>query len=639
MSTLPPGNGGSARRSPGRRQLGRAFALGLVLTTAVMTTGTIANAASPEPRTPDFGSNVTVFDPSMPVGDIQATLDAAHAAQVDNEMGTNRHAYVFKPGTYGTAEHPLQIKVGYYTEIAGLGASPTDVVINGKVEVYNRCLENGGTSNCLALVNFWRTLSNLSININAAGQDGCRASANFWAVSQAVSMRRLNVTGGGLSLMDYCTAGPQYASGGFIADSKLPSVTNGSQQQWLTRNSEVAGWSNGVWNQVFSGVVGAPDDAAFPNPPYTTLDTTPVSREKPYLFLDAKGKYNVRVPAAQKNTRGITWANGMTPGRTLPISDFFVAKPSDSVKTINNELARGKNLLLTPGVYDVARNIEVKRADTVVLGIGHATLTAVNGSTPLDVADVPGVVIAGVTIDAGLVKSPVLLRVGKNHGKDGHGRDDDHGRRPGPADNPTTLSDVYFRVGGPHVGKADTALEVNSDNVIIDHTWVWRADHGVEGFTDTQRWNTNIGRYGAVINGDHVTATGLFVEHFQRYNTVWNGDDGTTILYQNELPYDPPTQADWMNGSVEGFAGYKVGNRVKTHNLYGGGVYVFNQNNPAIHTENGFEVPQTPGVKLHHIMTVNLSAGIIDHVVNGVGDPADTTKVGSPVYVTQYPAP
>ncbi|WP_405144103.1 adenylyl cyclase [Sphaerisporangium sp. NBC_01403] len=633
MTIQLPGNGGSARRRPGRRHLGRAFALGLVLTTAVLTTGTAATAATPEPRTPDFGPNVTVFDPSMPVSEIQATLDAAHATQVDNEMGTTRHAYVFKPGTYGTTEHPLQIKVGYYTEIAGLGASPTDVVINGKVEVYNRCLENGGTSNCLALVNFWRTLSNLSINVNAAGQDGCRASANFWAVSQAVSMRRLNVSGGNLSLMDYCTAGPQYASGGFIADSKLPSVTNGSQQQWLTRNSEVAGWSNGVWNQVFSGVVGAPSDAAFPNPPYTTLDTTPVSREKPYLFVDAKGKYNVRVPSAQKNTRGITWANGMTPGRTLPIADFFVAKPSDSVQVINSQLARGKHLLLTPGVYDIAKSIEVKRPDAVVLGLGHATLTAVNGSTPLDVADVPGAVIAGVTIDAGLVKSPVLLRVGKNHGKD------DHGRRPGSSDNPTTLSDVYFRVGGPHVGKADTALEVNSDNVLIDHTWVWRGDHGVEGFTDTQRWNTNIGRYGAVINGDHVTATGLFVEHFQRYNTVWNGDDGTTILYQNELPYDPPTQADWMNGAVEGFAGYKVGNRVKTHNLYGGGVYVFNQNNPAIHTENGFEVPQTPGVKLHHIMTVNLSAGIIDHVVNGVGDPADTTRVGSPVYVTEYPAP
>ena len=190
---------------------------------------------------PAFGPNVTIFDPSMPVSQIQATVDAIYAQQVDAEMSTNRYALLFKPGVYGSATEPLQMKVGYYTEVAGLGASPADVTINGKIEVYNRCLGDGGTSNCLALVNFWRTLSNLSLNINALGQDGCRASANFWAVSQAASMRRVNIAGGNLSLMDYCTAGPQFASGGFIADSNLPFVINGSQQQWLTRNSKVGG--------------------------------------------------------------------------------------------------------------------------------------------------------------------------------------------------------------------------------------------------------------------------------------------------------------------------------------------------------------------------------------------------------------
>ena len=602
-----------------------AAVVGVVLAASLSVTGTAAAAPPPGDDSPDLGANVTVFDPSMPVSEIQAILDATHAAQVDNEMGTDRYAYLFQPGTYGTAENPLQIKVGYYTEIAGLGGSPTDVVINGKVETYNRCL---APDNCIALVNFWRTLSNLSINVNAAGQDGCRASANFWAVSQAASMRRVAISGSTLSLMDYCTAGPQFASGGFIADSRLPNTLNGSQQQWLTRNSELEGWTNGVWNQVFSGVVGAPDDAGFPSPPYTTLDTTPVSREKPYLFVDEHGDFNVRVPAARTDTSGTSWADGATPGRTLAIGDFFVAKPSDSVRVINDQLAGGKHLLLTPGVYDVARSIKIKRPDTVVLGLGHATLTAVDASTPLDVADVPGVIVAGVTVDAGAEESPVLLRVGSGHGTS-----------EGSAQNPTTLSDVYFRVGGPHVGKARIALQVNSDHVLIDHTWVWRADHGVEGFTDTERWNTNIGRNGVVINGDHVSANGLFVEHFQQYNTVWNGDDGTTILYQNELPYDPPTQADWMNGGVEGWAGYKVGDGVRTHTLQGGGVYVFNRNNPSIHTENGFEVPDTPDVRLHHIMTVNLGAGTVDHVVNGVGEAADTTRVGAPVYIVDYPAP
>src|SRR4051794_4055895 len=544
--------------------------------------GSTAFAADPAPT---FAPNVTIFDPSMPVSRIQATVDGIAARQVDDEMGTNRYALLFKPGVYGSAAEPLQIKVGYYTEVAGLGASPTDVTINGKIEVYNRCLDDGGTSNCLALVNFWRTLSNLSLRINALGQDGCRASANFWAVSQAASMRRLNVSDANLSLMDYCTAGPQFASGGFIADSVLPFVINGSQQQWLIRNSQIGGWSNGVWNQVFAGVDGAPSDAAFPNPPYTTLPTTPVSREKPYLFIDDRGNYKVRAPFAKTDASGVSWAAGMTAGRTIALRDFFVANPSDSVNAINNALARGMNLLLTPGIYNIAKSLSIKRADTVVLGLGHATLTAVDGAVPLTVADVPGVIIAGVTIDAGILKSPVLMQIGKRKGHANPNKSD--------RSDPTTVSDVYFRVGGPHIGKADIGLEVNSDHVLIDHTWVWRADHGVEGFSgDTERWNTNLGRNGVVVNGNHVTATGLFVEHFQQYNTVWNGDAGTTILYQNELPYDPPTQADWMHDGIEGWAAYKVGDDVQRHQLFGGGAYVFNRNNPSIHTENGFEVPQ-----------------------------------------------
>ncbi len=623
-----------------RRWGGRVAVLGAG---ALIIAGATPAAASPHPSddngAPDFGPNVTIFDPSMPLADIQAQVDTLADQQRDNEMGTSRHAVYFMPGSYGTPEQPLRVEVGYYTEVAGLGASPDDASVTGTIEVYNRCLEDGGTSNCIALNNFWRTLSNLKLDISAEDR-ACQTGTNFWAVSQAVSMRRMDVSGGNLSLMDYCTAGPQFASGGFIADSKLPFTINGSQQQWLTRNSVVDGWSNGVWNQVFSGVIGAPDDANFPADPYTTLDTTPLSREKPYLFVDDDGEYSVRVPAAQTDSSGVSWDEGMTAGRTIPISDFYIAKPGDSVREINNALARGKNLLLTPGVYDIGSTLKVKRANTVVLGMGHATLTSARGATTMEIAEVPGVVIAGVTFDAGVQKSDALLEVGNAHGHRG-----EHGRPGAEAINPTTLSDVYFRVGGPHEGSVDTALIVNSDDVLIDHAWVWRADHGIEGFTegvngDTDRWNTNIGTVGVVINGDDVTATGLFVEHFQTYNTVWNGDGGTVVLYQNELPYDPPTQADWTqpDGTL-GYPGYKVADDVKTHRLYGAGVYVFNQNNPAIVTENGFEVPARDGVQLHHIMTVNLSAGTINHVVNGLGGAATTGNIGVPVYINDYPTP
>lgn len=639
-----------AQRSVGRRWLlALVAAVAAPLLLPVGAAAGIAAAPTAAGATPDFGPNVVIFDPSMPSDQIQAKAEAIWAAQVDDEMGGNRYGLFFKPGVYGTDAQPLQIKVGYYTEVVGLGATPGDVQINGKIEVRNRCFDDDPEfTGCFALNNFWRGLSNLTIKVNGTGQDGCTASANFWAVSQAVSLRRVEVTGGNLSLMDYCS-NPAFASGGFMADSKASLIINGSQQQWYARNSEVGVWTNAVWNQVFSGMnftdaAAAPKDADYPNPPYTVLENTPLSREKPYLFLDARGMYQVRVPAARTNTTGISWASGMTPGRTIPLKDFFIADPTDSVQVINKELARGKHLFLTPGLYDVARSIEVKRANTVVLGIGLPTLTAVNGATPLEIADRPGVIVAGVTIDAGTKESPVLLRVGKPNGNSGVPNND--------PTNPTTLSDVYFRVGGPHIGKTDVALEINSDNVLVDHTWVWRADHGVEGFDsstgdfgDTERWATNIGRNGLIVNGDNVTATGLFVEHFQEYNTIWNGEGGRVLLYQNELPYDPPTQEDWTqpDGTL-GWAGYKVADDVTSHQMWGGGVYCFNRNNPAIVTENGYEIPDAPGVVLTHVMTKNLSGpGTINHVVNGFGDavdgvpvPGDPDNYEDPSYVISY---
>jgi hypothetical protein len=630
------------------RRLGQALVAGLVLSLASAVTATAAPPPTTSATDPDLGPGTIVFDPSMPTSEIQATADAIHAQQVSDEMGPNRYALVFKPGVYGSDAEPLQIKVGYYTEVIGLGADPGDVVINGAVEVYNQCFDDPSNPEfvgCFALNNFWRGISNLTIDVNTAGQGGCEASANFWAVSQAVSMRRVDVTGANLTLMDYCSA-PSFASGGFIADSRADFVINGSQQQWYSRNSEFGGWSNAVWNQVFSGVVGAPDDSTYPDPPYTTFDETPISREKPYLFIDDAGAYQVRVPSAQTGTRGITWDDGMTSGRTIPLTDFFVAKPGDSVQQINSQLARGKHLLLTPGVYDVSQSIAVKRADTVVLGIGLATLHSVGGAVPLKVADVPGVVIAGVTIDAGEVESPALLQVGK--------KNTPAAANKSSASNPTTLSDVYFRIGGPYVGKTDVALEINSNDVLIDHTWVWRADHGIEGFDrtdgtfgDNQRWREVIGRNGVVVNGDRVTATGFFVEHFQEHNVIWNGEDGFVLFFQNELPYDPPTQADWTaDDGTLGWAAYKVADDVERHTLWGGGVYAFNRNNPAIVTENGYEVPETPGVVLNHIMTKNLSGpGIINHIVNGVGDrvdgipdPGDPDNYEDPAYLVRYPA-
>jgi hypothetical protein len=579
---------------------------------------------SADAASPDFGPNVKIFNPSMPQSEIQATVDAIANQQISNQFGTQRYALLFMPGTYGSAANPLNFQVGYYTAVAGLGSSPNDVVINGSVYVRNQCL---GTNNCIALVNFWRSLSNLTINVTTPNF-GCY-NGEFWPVSQAAPMRRVHVNGF-VTLMDYCSS-PSFASGGFIADSEFDfsTVVNGSQQQWLVRNSNLDGWTNGVWNQVFSGVMGAPDQC-FPaqkacGGPYTTLATSPVTREAPFLYVDSAGNFNVFVPASQTNSVGVTWGSGPEPGSSIPITDFFIAKPTDNLGAINSALAQGKHLILTPGIYSLDGPIHVLRQDTVVLGLGFPTLVPKQGNVSMTVADVPGVKLSGLIFDAGLVNSPVLLQVGTPNA-----------HKSDPAD-PTLLSDVFFRIGGATPGKATVSLVVNSDNVLLDDIWAWRADHG-----NGVGWTSNTADTGVIVNGDNVTAYGLFVEHYQKYEVIWNGNGGTDIFFQNEMPYDPPSQADWTEAQgVDGWAAFKIANTVTSFRGYGMGSYSFFNQGVNIYAANAFEAPVTlPSSSLNDLLTIFLStagAGGILNVINDTGGSSTIANPDKPVTVVSYP--
>ncbi|MFJ6695338.1 discoidin domain-containing protein [Streptomyces sp. NPDC091272] len=541
----------------------------------------------------DLGPNVHVMDPSTP--DIQAKLDQVFKEQESAQFGTGRHAFLFKPGTYNN----LNAQVGFYTQVAGLGLRPGDTTINGDVTV------DAGWFNGNATQNFWRGVEGLTVNPVSG--------TNRWAVSQAASFRRMHVKGG----LNLAPNGYGWASGGYIADSKIDGqVGNYSQQQWYTRDSSIGGWSNSVWNQTFSGVEGAPA-TGFPEPRYTTLDTTPISREKPYLYLDGN-EYKVFAPAKRTNARGTTWANGTPAGTSVPLSQFYVVKPGATAATINQALAQGLNLLFTPGVYHVDQTINVNRANTIVLGLGLATIIPDNGVTAMKVADVDGVRLAGFLIDAGPVNSPTLLEIG---GQDSAA---DH------AANPTTVQDVYIRVGGAGAGKATTSVVVNSDDAIIDHTWVWRADHG-EGWG----WETNRADYGVRVNGDDVLATGLFVEHFNKYDVEWYGERGRTIFYQNEKAYDAPNQAAIQNGATKGYAAYRVDDSVNTHEAWGLGSYCNYNVDPTIVQDHGFKAPVKPGVKFHSLLVVSLGGmGHYNHVINDTGAstiPSGTSTVPSTV--------
>jgi hypothetical protein len=561
-----------------------------------------------DPRNPNLGPNTFVFDPSTPQSTIQSRLNTIAAQMKTNQFGTQRYAVLFKPGSYNA-----DVDLRFYTHVAGLGLLPDQVNLNGHVRVEADWLQQGDNPDNLgnATQNFWRAAENLSVTL-PSGQ------IERWAVSQAAPYRRMHLRG----QVQLWNGGDGWASGGLIADSQIDGVTvSGSQQQFFTRNSDLrGGWNGSVWNMVFTGTTGAPAQH-FPNPSHTVVDTTPKIREKPFLYIDGSGEYRVFVPALRENTRGTSWASGNPAGSSISLADFYVVQEGTPAATINAALAQGKHLLFTPGIHHLNDTIRVTNPNTVVLGLGLATLTPDTGLPAITVADVDGVKLAGMLIDAGPQNSPVLAEIGPSGSSASH------------AANPTSLHDVFFRVGGQHAGKATVSLRINSKDVIGDHMWLWRGDHGT-GIG----WNTNTAQNGLVVNGDNVIMYGLFVEHYQQYNTIWNGNNGRTYFYQNEMPYDPPSNAAWgsSGGGSLGWASYKVADSVTNHEAWGVGSYCFFNTNPAVVASRGFEAPNKPGVRFHGLVTVSLGGvGTINRVINDTGEVANQPHQVS--YVANYP--
>jgi hypothetical protein len=603
-------------------------------TTASLLTTSIAlafGASAHSAAAPDFGPNVTIIDPSMSVDAINSTLQAL--ATKSTGFDEVRHAVYFMPGTYGSAagaDNPatatgyIDSPVGFMETVQGLGASPGDVTINGNLRA--------GQATGFSLNTFWRSLAN--IKINPIETDEATPHTMRWNTSQAAPVRRVDIVGN----LDLSGGS---AGGNLISNSRISGVVIGGFR-WVTdstrlggqfyyyiHDSQIGGFQGHFANYVFSGVQGAP--AAEFNPgDVTNLPTTPVSREAPFLFLDHK-TFKVSVPEVRTNVVGYHW-NGRS---SLSLDKFFIAQPTDTAQAINDALGHGKNLIMTPGVYKVTKAIHIVRANTIVMGMGLATLTPINGTAAIQVDDVPGVSISAITIDANTVNSAVLVQVGTPN-RDAHRGDS----REGPIS--TTLSDVFVRVGGSYADShATTSFEINQDNVLIDHTWLWRADHGAKGTTG---WTVNTGDHGLVVNGDHVTALGLFVEHYQKTQIVWNGDAGQTIFLQSEAPYDPPNQAAYMNGTENGYPFYEVAADVRSHDASGMTAMSLFMAKTPIFIHSAFKAPSAPNVRFHHILAgVLLGTGGIEHVINDsgahaeVGDPSFLASVAATTQVTSYP--
>ena len=551
-----------------------------------------------------FGPNVYVFDPTVPGSVINSDIASISNPNVSSgQFSSSRAAVLFKPGTYSGVSQ----EVGFYTSIAGLGLTPDSTVLNGGGLYLDVTDSNGNLT-----TNFWRSMENLRINVPSGDTE-------TWGVSQGASLRRVHIAGG----LELTNQSCGEASGGFIADTTVDNGVNAcSQQQWYTRNSTMASFTDNVWNFVFSGdtFTGTAPSNTFPK--NTILSTTPVVREKPFLYIDSSGNYNVFVPTVKTSSSGVDWTanGGLGTGYSDAISTFYIATPSNTAAQINSALSSGKNLILTPGIYKLTAPISIANAKTIVLGLGYPTLIPQSGTSAITVADVDGVQIADLLIDAGPTNSPVLMQVGVAGAT-----------RVSHASNPTSISDVYFRIGGAETGSATTSLELDSDNVILDNIWAWRADHGTG-----VGWTTNAASHGLVVDGDNVTALGLAVEHYQQSQVQWNGNNGETIFYQSEDPYDVPSQSSWTYSGANGYPSYEVTSKACSNTAYGLGIYsFFDVSGVTIYQSNAILAPNVSGINFTDIVTVMLSgSGGISNVINNTG--GATAAAGTPHDFTSY---
>ena len=575
-----------------------------------------------------FGENVHIFSPDddreeiyNKVNDIfkvQGAVDESGNPSAGQQFGTGRHTLAFKTGDYSTMNAD-NYDISYYTQIIGLGKKPTDVKLKN-VHVPAVLPNNNVTCN------FWMMAENFEIVPETVYHSEDVWFQFLWAVSQAAPARRLNVLRP--SMLDWYYG---WASGGFISDSYFDgAIGSTTQQQYYIRNCKLNKNFYGVtYNLVAQGVEGISADKTYnldsklgttnwrSGKPTTILNNTDVIREKPFLYFDEDDQeYKVFAPALKKHTSGLTWTNDyMGDGTSININEFHVARADkDNASTINAALSQGKHILLTPGIYYAEEPIKVENPNTIILGLGLATIIPGknNKEAAIKIADVDGVTIAGVILDA-QYSSENMIVVGTK------GSEIDH------SSNPTILQDLFIRVGGAHSGSASVhqSVVINSNNVIGDHFWLWRADHG-----SGVGWNVNKAQNGLVVNGNDVTIYGLFVEHFQEYDVIWRGENGRTYFLQNEKCYDPQNQNDWKSheGTILGYSAYKVCNSVKNHYGVGFGSYdVFiNTGGASIFMDNAIEVPDTPGVSIENACIVDFAGGSsvlvgYNHICNGIG--------------------
>lgn len=563
-----------------------------------------------------FGDNMYFYDRKYEKAEtakkeINSHFEMTGKGGPNGEWATRRQAYYFKPNTTGQTYDPggsgsassaeaNAIELGFYSHIGGLGRVPSDVKLGA---VFTRPHLSGGAN---ATCTFWRSMENVSVMRDFA-----------WTVSQSTSARRMQIESTSKYISDVGSSN-FWGSGGFIADTRYTSSRPNwkGQQQWYTRNTVFpsgTGAMGGAYNMVWQGCVNAPEEDNV----NTLVPVTPLIREKPFLFIDSDGEYKVFVPAWQKDRTGVSWsATDMGAGKIQDLlTEWYVTREGDTDLEINKALKAGKNIFFTPGHYALNAPIQVNRKNAILLGAGIASVTLEptenNTWGCIYADDKDGIIIAGLLMDS-FNSTTYQVRVGNQ------GADADHSA------NPLLLADITCRVGGVQSKNVQlhVSMQINSNDVVGDHFWLWRADHGSQPGGDL-RWIRDRCRNGLIVTGRDVTLYALFAEHYQEYEVLWLGERGRTFFFQNEPPYDAPNQAAWSSqgGRIPGYAAFKVANTVREHHSIGLGSYaVFTGTDGNVNKKNGFEIPHSPNVKLEKMCITRFAGtGNILNVINGTG--------------------
>jgi hypothetical protein len=569
-------------------------------------------------------SNVYFFSTDDNRDVIQSRINNVFKTQGGNtpenngQFSLDNYALLFSPGIYNN----IDIPIGYYTHVAGLGSDMSGVKINGM----GPHVDNSSTNpNVGSLNNFWRSCENMTVI--KPSDEGTNEGTMIWSVSQAASLRSMDIKGD-LQLFAVEQDVGGFASGGFIANIKTNNIINGSQQQFIVRNCSFDSFIAPLWNQVLVGCdlanpiseccIKEGKSGSTTSSTLTIEELTPEIAEKPYLVETTPGVQYI-LSIIKPAIKTVSYGYSGSPISSVKVNqdDYYRATPKDTSAVIQAQLDSHKDIIFCPGIYNLDETIIL--SGQLLFGLGIPRLISSKGK---DIVKGYGD-ICGIIFEAGQgsVNKTVLVNMNSK--------------------TRSNLWDVYCRVGGgldESVNySADKMIYVAGDNSILDNCWCWVADHYASNkYTGWAKASCDTGVH---IVGDSVKCYGMFAEHNHNLNLRWSGNNGEMYMFQSEFNYFPPNK-----NLFENIVSYQVDNnhaKLKKHKIRGAGAYCFFacsiDDSTDIYALAGFRFPDGV-VDYKTVFTVYLNGyGGIDNVIvneQNVGDGQKVQRIGNGKNVT-----